>query len=178
MSRNFIVFKWYGSIWYGMGLFLHSTCYIISLSQVCNENGNCHCNPGWKCPNCSEAYDGPGGSIDNGLNCQALATTPGTTPGTTPPPPRVTTEIPVTTTVTEQSSDDKTLEKLLIPLVVVSLCFLIFLGIGICVGICCCIKKRRKNNNGQSSHKQGDQNNEFGKYYIHILTRPGWSRRG
>ncbi|XP_028390841.1 disintegrin and metalloproteinase domain-containing protein 19-like [Dendronephthya gigantea] len=33
---------------------------------VCNENGNCHCNKGWKCPDCSKAYNGPGGSRDSG----------------------------------------------------------------------------------------------------------------
>jgi hypothetical protein len=46
---------------------------------VCNENGNCHCNAGWRCPDCLEAYDGLGGSIDSGFNCEALATTTATT---------------------------------------------------------------------------------------------------
>ncbi|CAB3995226.1 Unconventional myosin-X, partial [Paramuricea clavata] len=51
---------------------------------VCNENGNCHCNPGWKCPDCSQPYNGPGGSIDSGLNCEAVTTTTAApTPATT-----------------------------------------------------------------------------------------------
>ncbi|CAB3994598.1 disintegrin and metallo ase domain-containing 12-like, partial [Paramuricea clavata] len=42
---------------------------------VCNENGNCHCKSGWKCPDCSQAYNGPGGSIDSDLHCETVTST-------------------------------------------------------------------------------------------------------
>ena len=31
---------------------------------LCNSNGNCHCDVGYKPPGCDEA--GPGGSVDSG----------------------------------------------------------------------------------------------------------------
>ncbi|CAB3985385.1 Hypothetical predicted protein, partial [Paramuricea clavata] len=117
---------------------------------VCNENGNCHCNPGWKCPNCAEVYDGPGGSIDNGVNCQS------------PAPPATTaaaTAEATTTTQTEQSSDDIISMKFLIPLVIVSVCFLLV----VVVSIYCYTNQRRfrQNSNGQPNHKQTHQNEAF-----------------
>jgi hypothetical protein len=71
MTKKPIISKWNSCIF----AFSFILSFKIFLDQVCNENGNCHCNPGWKCPNCTEAYDGPGGSIDNGLSCQAAAAT-------------------------------------------------------------------------------------------------------
>lgn len=34
---------------------------------VCNNNGHCHCPPGYACPNC--LFVGPGGSLDSGQVC-------------------------------------------------------------------------------------------------------------
>jgi cbb3-type cytochrome oxidase subunit 3 len=89
---------------------------------VCNENGHCHCNQGWRCPNCTEAYDGPGGSIDNGLSCQFPTTTtpPPTTTAPSTAPKEETTEIPGTET--EQS-----FLEILMPLLIVLVGLLIFL---------------------------------------------------
>ncbi|CAB3991674.1 disintegrin and metallo ase domain-containing 33 [Paramuricea clavata] len=76
---------------------------------VCNENGNCHCTPGWKCPDCSQAYDGPGGSIDSGLNCEAVnATTAATTTPATTTEAETTTE--ETTTEAEPTTEETTTE--------------------------------------------------------------------
>ena len=50
---------------------------------ICNENGNCHCNPGWKCPDCLETYNGPGGSINSGLNWENITTITAAPPAST-----------------------------------------------------------------------------------------------
>nr|XP_012563340.1 unnamed protein product [Hydra vulgaris] len=34
---------------------------------VCNNEGNCHCPPGFACPNCE--FAGPGGSLNSGQGC-------------------------------------------------------------------------------------------------------------
>ena len=118
------------------------------LKQVCNENGNCHCNPGWKCPNCTEAYVGPGGSIDSGLSCQAPTVRP----------------------TTRNKAAEKSFPKISILLSIVFLCFLIFL----CVGIYCYTRQRCVNPynseeaiyeepvHEQENHVQAHENNVFG----------------
>ena len=40
------------------------------MQQVCNNNGNCHCKPGYACPYCEMA--GPGGSFDSGQGCVVM----------------------------------------------------------------------------------------------------------
>ena len=81
------------------------------------------------CPDCTEAYDGPGGSIDSGLKCQTAATT-----------------------------QDTTLAKILIPLAIVFVCFLISLG------IYCYIKQRRPCQNKKKGANH-NQDNQFGMYF-------------
>ena len=115
---------------------------------MCNTNGNCHCNPGWMCPNCTEAYDGPGGSIDSGLKCQV----PTATRTITPAP--ITTKNPTLVT-----NDEKNFLNIPLPLLIVAACFLVLLGVGIycCAKHCC----SRQNSNEQANHKQVNQGSHY-----------------
>ena len=80
---------------------------------MCNENGNCHCNAGWKCPDCLEAYDGLGGSIDSGFNCEPVATktTEATTIEATTTEETTTEATTTETTATEATTTEATTTK-------------------------------------------------------------------
>ena len=120
---------------------------------MCNENGNCHCNPGWLCPNCTEADDGPGDSIDSGLKCQVP-----TAKRTITPAPKTTTKVTITTNEEKNFINDR-----IIP-VILAVCFLIFLGAGIC---CCTRQCRSQLINGGGNHNQVNQ----GSHGMHFLRK-------
>lgn len=48
---------------------LRSRYLTSNFVQVCNNQGHCHCNRGYACPNCSENCGSDGGSVDSGNNC-------------------------------------------------------------------------------------------------------------
>ncbi|XP_046851431.1 zinc metalloproteinase-disintegrin-like 8 [Xenia sp. Carnegie-2017] len=73
---------------------------------ICNNNGHCHCNAGYGCPNCTEKCKVPniGGSIDSGNECHCKEpTTTVTTIITTTP--KIVTTTPEILTTTPQISN-------------------------------------------------------------------------